>query len=395
MKLRQWIAGFFLCAFLSSFSQEQHIPKFGNGIFNLVDQDSTWSMKIGARVQFLTSINWSETQNEGWGNANSNFLIRRARLTLEGFALTPKLTYKIQLGVSNRDILTANEFTGNTPGIIRDAVLMWNFYENFELWIGQTKLPGNSERLVSSGTLQFVDRSSLNAEFNIDRDLGFQLHHHFNITDNFMIREKLAFSQGEGRNIISGNLGGYQYTARIELLPFGDFSFGDPIYEKTPKFMISGAYNFNDNAVKTRGTLGSYMINDVGLYMTNVNSLFLDAMFKYKGISFLGSYAQRDAKDPIAKNSDGSPTGNVVQVGKGFNFQAGYLFPSNWEIAARYTHSKWSLDQTSLLPERQYTLGVSKYIIGHNLKIQSDLNYLTNTNFVKELFCRLQIQILF
>src|SRR5690606_10857502 len=178
MKLRQWIAGFFLCAFLSSFSQEQHIPKFGNGIFNLVDQDSTWSMKIGARVQFLTSINWSETQNEGWGNANSNFLIRRARLTLEGFALTPKLTYKIQLGVTNRDILTANEFTGNTPGIIRDAVLMWNFYENFELWIGQTKLPGNSERLISSGTLQFVDRSSLNAEFNIDRDLGFQLHHH-------------------------------------------------------------------------------------------------------------------------------------------------------------------------------------------------------------------------
>src|SRR5690606_34511032 len=231
---------------------------------------------------------WSETQNEGWGNANSNFLIRRARLTLEGFALTPKLTYKIQLGVSNRDILTANEFTGNTPGIIRDAVLMWNFYENFELSIGQTKLPGNSERLISSGTLQFVDRSSLNAEFNIDRDLGFQLHHHFNITENFMIREKLAFSQGEGRNIISGNLGGYQYTARIELLPFGDFSFGDPIYEKTPKFMISGAYNFNDNAVKTRGTLGSYMINDVGLYMTNVNSLFLDAMFKYKGISFLG-----------------------------------------------------------------------------------------------------------
>ena len=394
MKLRQWVTGFFLLAFFSSFSQER-TPKFGNGIFNLVDKDSTWSMKIGARVQFLTSINWSETQNEGWGNARSNFLIRRARLTMEGFALTPKLTYKIQLGFSNRDMLTANEFTGNTPGIIRDAVLMWNFYENFELWVGQTKLPGNSERLISSGTLQFVDRSSLNAEFNIDRYFGFQLHHHFNITDNFMIREKFAFSQGEGRNVISGNLGGYQYTAKIELFPLGDFSLEDPIYEETPKFMFSGAYNFNNNAVRTRGTLGSYMINDVGLYETNINSLFLDAMFKYKGISFLGSYAQRDAKDPIAKNSNGSPTGKIVQIGKGFNLQAGYLFPGNWEIAARYTHSKWSLDQTSLLPENQYTLGVSKYIIGHNLKVQSDLNYLTNINFVKELFYRLQIQVLF
>lgn len=394
MNLRSCSIGFFLCSFLFSFSQEQ-VPKFGNGIFNLVDKDSTWSMKISARVQFLTSINWSETQNEGWGDARSNFLIRRARLTMEGFALTPKLTYKIQLGFSNRDMLVANEYTGNTPGIVRDAVLMWNFYDNFELWVGQAKLPGNSERLISSGALQFVDRSSHNAQFNIDRDFGFQLHHHFNVADNFLIREKLAFSQGEGRNVISGNLGGYQYTAKIGIFPFGDFTLEDPTYEKMPKFMISGAYNLNNNAVKTRGTVGSYMINDTGLYRTNINSLFLDAMFKYKGISFLGSYAQRDAKDPIAKNSDGSPTGTVVQVGEGFNFQAGYLFPGNWEVAARYTHLKWSFDQESSLPESQYTLGVSKYVVGHNLKIQSDLNYLTNTNSVRELFCRLQIQVLF
>ena len=36
---------------------------------------------------------------------------------------------------------------------------MWNFYENFELWAGQTKLPGNIERVISSGNLQQVDRS--------------------------------------------------------------------------------------------------------------------------------------------------------------------------------------------------------------------------------------------
>ena len=58
---------------------------------------------------------------------------------------------------------------------------MWNFHENFELWVGQTKLPGNRERVISSANLQQVDRSLLNSRFNIDRDFGFQLRHHFNL----------------------------------------------------------------------------------------------------------------------------------------------------------------------------------------------------------------------
>ena len=75
--------------------------------------------------------------------------------------------------------------------------MKWNFYKNFELWFGQAKLPGNRERIVSSGNLQFVDRSILNAGFNIDRDLGIQFRHHFNLTDTFIVREALAISQGE------------------------------------------------------------------------------------------------------------------------------------------------------------------------------------------------------
>ena len=35
-------------------------------------------------------------------------------------------------------------------------------------------------------------------------------------------------------------------------------------------------------------------------------------------------------KDPIARNSDGTETGQVVQVGEGINIQGGYLFKNNW-----------------------------------------------------------------
>src|SRR5690606_40725738 len=146
-------------------------------------------------------------------------IFRRARLKFDGFAYSPKLRYKIELGFSGPDMDGASEFTGHAPNIIFDAVVMWEFYKNFKLWVGQTKLPGNRERVISSGNMQFIDRSILNSNFNIDRDVGFQLRHQFNASKNFVIREILAVSQGEGRNVITGNLGGHQYTGRLEVLP--------------------------------------------------------------------------------------------------------------------------------------------------------------------------------
>ena len=131
---------------------------------------------------------------------------------------------------------------------------MWNFAPDWELWVGQTKLPGNIERVVSSGNLQFVDRSILNSRFNIDRDVGLQLRHKDKLGKNFVIREKIALSQGEGRNVTEGNQGGLQYTGRIELLPFGeftskgDYSSSDLKREPTPKLMVSATYDHNNNA---------------------------------------------------------------------------------------------------------------------------------------------------
>ena len=192
--------------------------------------------------------------------AESSFLVRRARLKFGGFAFSPKLTYKLELGLSNRDIGGASEYTNNAPRYILDAVVKWNFYKNFSLWAGQTKLPGNRERVISSGNLQFVDRSKLNSNFNIDRDMGLQIRHHFNLSDKFLVRDMFSISQGEGRNVTTGNLGGHQYTARVEILPFGkftgkgDYSGSDLKREQTPKFSLGATYNFNDKAVKDKGS---------------------------------------------------------------------------------------------------------------------------------------------
>ncbi|MBT8283169.1 MAG: OprO/OprP family phosphate-selective porin [Muriicola sp.] len=401
MKARLLLIGTLTCFIFSLHSQDSNAPAFGKGLFNLVGKDSSWTMKIGTRMQFLTIAEWNTPEEGGLTSPEQNFLIRRARLKFDGFAYTPKLKYKIELGLSNRDISGGNAFTRNTPRYILDAVVMWNFAGNFVLWAGQTKLPGNIERVISSGNLQQVDRSLVNSRFNIDRDVGFQLRHHFNISENFLIREKVALSQGEGRNVTEGNEGGHQYTGRLEFLPFGkfeskgDYSGSDLKREATPKLMFAINYDINQDAVKTRSNLGSYMFNDTGLYETTINTFFFDGMFKYNGFSFMWEYANRDAEDPIAKNSDGTETGDVVWVGDGINLQGGYLLPSNWEISGRYTSIELDEGITGRSPETQYTLGVSKYIVGHKLKVQSDLSYLSIDNGTNEVMFRLQLDVHF
>ena len=51
----------------------------------------------------------------------------------------------------------------------------------------------------------------------------------------------------------------------------------------------------------------------------------------------------------------------------------GYMFENNWEIAARYTSI--SPDPLASSNETEYTIGLSKYVVGHKLKVQTDLSY--------------------
>ena len=383
MKLRILSIALTFFAISSVQSQEISDTTFGKGLINFVAKDSTFSVKFAPRFQVRSMSSWDHDGTQ-YRSPEHNFIVRRSRLKFDGFAYSPKLKYKLELGLSNRDISGANDFNRNTPRYILDAVIMWEFSKNWELWAGQTKLPGNVERVVSSANLQLIDRSLLNSRFNIDRDLGVQIRHKSNLGGGFLMREKFAISQGEGRNVTEGNEGGLQYTARLEFLPFGafkskgDYSQSDLKREKISKLMVGFTYNFNENAVRERGFAGDYMIRaDETIFETNQTTIFVDAMYKNNGFSFMGEYAKRTADTVIATEADGvTPTGDVVLTGNALNLQAGYLFKNNYEIAGRFT----TLDYESItetLPSKQYTLGFNKFLVGHKLKVQSDISYTT------------------
>jgi hypothetical protein len=375
---------------LNSQAQEISDTSFGKGLINFVAKDSTFSIKFAPRFQVRYNSTWNHN-GDLYESGEQNFLVRRSRLKFDGFAYSPKLRYKIELGLSNRDMSGGNDFNRNTPRYILDAIIMWEFAKNWELWAGQTKLPGNIERVVSSGDLQLIDRSLLNSRFTLDRDMGIQIRHKTNLGGDFLMREKFSLSQGEGRNVTEGNEGGLQYTGRIELLPFGtfkskgDYTQSDLKREESPKLMLSMTYNFNHGAVRERGFSGDYMQYEIDdeklLCEIDQTTVFLDAMYKYNGFSFMGEYAKRTAEDEVAKDdngdiifdNDGKPE-YIVLTGNGLNLQAGYLFKSNYEIAARFTTLEFET-VTAKEPTKQYTLGFNKFVVGHKLKVQSDLSY--------------------
>jgi len=342
-----------------------------------VAADSLFSIKFSPTIQ----IRYQGDDNPSTGNWDDRMLIRRARLKIDGFAYSPKLKYAIQLGFSNEDKggepRKENNYSSN---IILDAVVQWNIVSSLELWAGQTKLPGNRERLISSNKLQFVDRSLLNSEFNIDRDIGLQLHYQHQI-GNVVFREIGSISMGQGRNITVDNAGGYDYTARLELLPFGEFEKdGDYVgsdmeREQTPKLALAAAFDYNDGASRAQGQTDNFLSEP-----RDLRTIFIDAMFKYNGFSAMAEYANKKAPDgPVVLFNNSGGVEETYITGNAFNIQAGYLFLNNWEIAGRFTN----FDPTKItgqIAEKQYTFGVSKYIAGHDLKVQADatLNHFPN-----------------
>lgn len=351
-----------------------------------VGADSTFYLKFGFRFQTLYDGRYN-LETDTYEDA---LLVRRTRLKFDGWAIDPRVVYKLELAVSNRDQRSghADEF-GNTANIVLDAVVKWSFAKGWQLWYGQTKLPGNRERVISSQNLQFVDRSLVNGRFNLDRDVGIQLRHK---SSNDKFRQMLAISMGEGRNVIRRNPGGgHEITGRLEFLPMGSFTgkgdyFGSDLKrEVTPKLSIGVTGDINFNAVRSRANLGGFVTDANGDYIAgDMKTLIADLMFKYKGFSAMSEYAKRTSED----NS------GFFGTGSGFVFQAGYLLKSNWELAGRFTTINADNNQTVFDDEREYTLGINRYISGHDLKFQADIMYRTYPGQTREfLIFRFQTEV--
>jgi phosphate-selective porin OprO/OprP len=336
---------------------------FGKGL-GITAPDSTFSMNFRFRMQNRAAVKTNSATDFGLSEVEAR--VRRLRLKLDGFVWNPKLTYVIQLSFSRGDM----DFEAlGYPNVVRDAYVSCAVSKHFSVSFGQQKLPGNRQRINSSGDLQFVDRSIVNAAYNIDRDFGFQVQH----KSKFSVLRG-AISTGDGRNITSGD-NGLAYTGRFELLPFGaftnggDYSEGDLAREKTQKVSFAVAYSHNENAVRQGGQLGSMLYSG-----TDIDTQIMDFLYKYNGWSFAAEFIRRTSPNPITENAAGAQ--KSVLTGHGENFQGGYVFKNNWEIAGRYSVTTPDQAVEAFDDKREnYTIGVNKYIKGHRLKLQQNVTF--------------------
>lgn len=338
---------------------------YGKGL-GITSPDSLFSMNIRFRIQNRFAFKTASEKDLSISEVEAR--VRRLRLRFDGFIYTPRLSYVIQLGFSRGDM--DFEDTGY-PNVIRDAMVLYAVTNHFSIGIGQTKLPGNRQRVNSSGDLQLPDRSIVNSTFTVDRDFGIQLYYNNHFNDFYYVLRG-AMSSGDGRNITSSDRG-LAYTGRLELLPLGtftnngDYFEGDLAREQSPKVSFGFTYSDNENATRTGGQLGKYLFEE-----RDMETLMADFVIKYKGWALASEYLNRDTFDPITVNTDGEQ--RFVYHGHGLNVQSSYLFPSNVEIVGRYSEVDPRSTISALTPQiKQYTLGTTKYVKGHRVKLQGDI----------------------
>ncbi|MBX2915469.1 MAG: porin [Cyclobacteriaceae bacterium] len=343
---------------------------FGKGL-GIISPDSLYLLNIRFRMQNRAAFRTQSAHDLSIDQVEAR--VRRLRLRFDGYIYNPKFYYLIQLSFSRSDM--DFDDTG-FPNVIRDAMIIYSVNKHFSIGLGQTKLPGNRQRVTSSGDLQLADRSLVNSTFNIDRDFGAQLYYN-NHAGKFYYVLRAAISSGEGRNITASDRG-LSYTGRVELLPLGtftnggDYFEGDILREPKPKLSIGITASQNNNTTRTGGQLGKFLYAP-----SDMNNLMADLLFKYKGWALACEWLERSANNAITTNADGDI--RFIYTGFGQNYQGSYYFAGHYEIVGRYSRVT-PFKKIQLLDDQteQFTLGLNKYIRGHRVKLQGDITFEQN-----------------
>jgi hypothetical protein len=333
----------------------------GHG-YTLRAKDDKSLLNIRLRTQFQGFV---ETQPEE--RADIGFLIRRLRVVLQGHVLDKDIRYYVQLGLSPRD----QESDLLVP--VRDAQMLWTGLRDLNLRVGQMKVPFNRERVVSSSALGMVDRSNVNAELNLDRDIGIMVQSR----DLFGLRELLRYNLGvfggDGRNRTTSGTG-LLYAARIEVAPFGsfdDYSEVDFKRSSKPRLALGFAAAYSDATPRARATTGDTFKAGTADYRHGA----ADLIFKLGGLSLQAEVLFRKASQTVLTKveEDGTVITEHPRSAWGYMVQAGFLIDGHWEPSLRYGEVR-PFDTTNprLVRDREIGGGLGYYFHKHDLKVQLD-----------------------
>ncbi len=346
---------------------------FGNGI-EFHKPENHFRMNLRFRMQNRADFNLVDSIPADEPRHEFDWAVRRLRLRMNGTVYSPRLQYLLQLSFSRADQDWDNS---GSPNVLRDAMILYQLSDSWKIAFGQGKLPGNRQRIISSGDQQFVDRSIVNAQFNIDRDFGLQTQWQTRMRNN-IFRWQGAISSGMGRNRSTEPDHRLFYISKLEWLPRGEFSRNgdyfesDLAFEPNWRLSLSATSAFLDGAARNNGTVGPFFTetgarNDP-LERRSPWVHYLDALVKWQGHSLYLEWVMRQLDNPIVNAQQ------AFLVGQGYNFQFGKMLTSQTEMVLRHSAILPDEEVSQFHPTlRQWIVGGNYFLNGHRVKLQANL----------------------
>jgi len=319
--------------------------------------DKGWQMESDDR--FLMSLEW-RLQFRFMADSNpeeNTFNVQRARMKVDGYAFQPWLEYYFEFDFPSLSLLNF-EFTLTK-------------LDELQFKLGQWKIEYNTERFISSGKQQFVDRSVSNYYFTFDRQIGIMLKGDLFQGKIGCTSYNLGIFNGNGRMNLNDN-GKFMYFGRLQWnfsRKVMKMSYGDLEHVRKPEGFIAFSVIRNISAY-TRfstgggGQLPGYLPGGNEKYL--VRQLGAELMFKYRGFSL--------TSENHIKSIDDNDTGESSLIYGGY-IMAGFLL-NPLELVLRY--AMVSDDTQSAGNINEYGIGLNWYFSGHRNKLTTDVSYLEN-----------------
>ncbi len=370
-----------------------------------------FKLNLGARIQFrFDSADYNQaasgTQDSGTRVVSSlasiegkegrthDFMTRRFQITFSGYAYNPNIFYKYVL-CSDKN---GTDCVGSGSGLgIEDAYFGYKFGKG-KILMGQWKLPFTVEEQTSSSNLEYVDRSANQLTFERDHQIRLE------IEPNSQIKATAALGAGLGGNKLKSNQAAEGTTGdesdgwdkvevyRLEITPFGKMKYSQADLKKSDSVKLRfGAarlywrdvnlkFDGDFDAVGSRGKFDdrlddfetAYYKNDKNGAAFQGNSFYtmtattFDAGIKYNGLFAEFEHTINELKDKTL----GKGTESINWT----RYQVSYHIRNGWVTGFRYG----VLDQSDRASDEitEKTITLSKFFVGHNLKINADYGWL-------------------
>ena len=354
--------------------------------FRFETADGNWQTNLQWRAQLRYTIpDTGDPRQVGnfTGPDQSTFEARRLRMKIGGHGFRPWLKYYFEVDLQpTRDTDDSSASASSRVIDWRIDVAKWDWGG---LRVGQWKIDYNRERVDSSGRQQFVERSIVNRQFTIDRQVGVQLRGHAFKNTRADLRWFAGAFTGEGRgvrgtdnnllytgrlqwNFLGRDLGLRQTDVEFTELPTASLAFAaSTVIGSCTRWSSSGCGNLDGFTSAGNATPDQF----------KVEQAVQEFAYKHRGLSIQQEFHFKSITDRV---------NDTTSQLRGLYAQAGYFFhhlypniPEQLEFAARYAYLEEPNGQDiSFDNERQeFTLAANWFFKGHNNKLTFDVSWLT------------------